>query len=470
MAQVNRTPARNRAPLDRITIVLLVAFVIVAIITGVLAFNLFRDLVSSWKITPLGGAPVDNGQAAAAPGTVATDSPGSFLPNNAPVAEPWDGNSRVTILLMGLDYRDWESGDIPHSDTMMLLTIDPLSRTAGMLSIPRDMWVNIPGYDYSKINNAYRFGELDQVPGGGPGLAMKTVEEFLGVPIQYYVQVDFYAFVKMIDEIGGVKIDVPYEITIEAIGSDRKEVNLEPGRVTLGGDLTLAYARVRKGAGDDFGRAERQQQVIMGIRDRILDFDQLPSLIAKAPALYNELSSGVHTNLTLEQIIQLAWLMPQIEKKNIISRVIGTDCVEFGTSPDGLDILRPIPDKVRLVRDEVFTTGGPVGPAAVAEDPAELMRAEAARVSLQNGTMVPGLAGKTSELLKPDGLNVIEETNADGIYEFTTIFVYGPKPYTVQYLIQKMGLENVRVVNRYDPNAAFDIAVALGNDWAAKNP
>lgn len=455
--------------MDRVTIILLVAFVIVSIIAGIVAFNFFRDLVKSWTITPLDGAPVA-GSTTAVPGTVTTDSPGGFIPSNAPSAEPWDGNSRVTMLVMGLDYRDWEAGEVPRTDTMMLLTVDPLNRTAGMLSIPRDMWVNIPGYDYAKINNAYRFGELDKVPGGGPGLAMKTVEEFLGVPIQFYVQIDFQAFVDLIDEIGGVKVDVPYEITIEAIGSDRKEVVLPPGRITLPGDLALAYARVRKGAGDDFGRAERQQQVVIGVRDRILDFNQLPTLIGKAPAIYNELSSGIHTNLTLEQIVQLAWLMPQIKKESITSKVIGAEAVEFGTSPDGQDILRPIPDKVRLVRDEVFTTGGPVGPAAVGEDPVALMKAEAARVSLQNGTLTAGLAGKTSELLKPDGLNVVEETNADGVYDFTTIFVYGPKPYTVQYLIEKMGLENARVVNRYDPNATYDIAVALGNDWAAKNP
>jgi LCP family protein required for cell wall assembly len=454
--------------MDRVTVILLVAFVIVAIIAGVLAFNFFRGLVGSWTITPLGGAPVDNGQAAQ-PGTVVTNSPGGFVPSNAPTAEAWDGNSRVTILLMGLDYRDWESGEVPRTDTMMLLTVDPLSRTAGMLSIPRDMWVNIPGYDYSKINNAYRFGELDKLPGGGPGLAIETVEEFLGVPVQYYVQVDFQAFVKLIDEIGGVKIDVPSEITIEAIGNFN-EVTLQPGRITLPGDLALAYARARYTDGGDFDRAARQQQVIMGVRDRILDFNQLPALIGKAPAIYNELSSGIHTNMTLEQIIQLAWLMPQIDKDSIISRVIGTDAVEMGTSPDGLAILRPIPDQVRLVRDEVFISGGPVGPAAVGENPVELMKAEAARVSIQNGTLTAGLAGKTSELLKPDGLNVVEETNADGVYEFTTIFVYGPKPYTVQYLIEKMGLENARVVNRYDPNAVVDIAVALGNDWAAKNP
>ncbi|TLN02022.1 LytR family transcriptional regulator, partial [bacterium] len=317
--------------------------------------------------------------------------------------------------------------------------------------------------------NAYRFGELDKVPGGGPGLAMQTVEEFLGVPIQYYVQIDFDAFVKMIDEIGGVKIDVPSEITIEAIG-DLKEVTLQPGRVTLGGKLALAYARARYTDGGDFDRAARQQQVIIGVRDRILDFNQLPTLIAKAPAIYNELSTGIHTNLTLDQIVQLAWLMPQIDKGNIISRVIGTNAVEFGTSPDGLDILRPIPDQVRLIRDEVFTTGGPVGPAAVAQDPVELMKAEAATVSLQNGTATAGLASKTTELLKPDGLNVVEETNADGIYDYTTIFVYGAKPYTVQYLIEKLGLDNARVVNRYDPSVGYDIAVALGNDWASKNP
>ncbi len=466
MAQVKRTSARNHIALDRVTIILLVAFVIAAIVAGFFAFQFFSGLVKSWTITPLDGAPVDNGQSA---GAISTSSPGGFNPSSAPTAEPWDGNSRVTILLMGLDYRDWESGDVPRTDTMMLLTVDPLSRTAGMLSIPRDMWVNIPGYDYSKINNAYRFGELDKVPGGGPGLAMKTVEEFLGVPIQYYVQIDFNAFVQFINEIGGVKIDVPSEITLEEIGNYR-EVTLQPGRVTLSGELILAYARNRYTEGGDFDRATRQQQVIMGIRDRILDFGQLPTLIAKAPAIYNELSSGIHTNLTLDQIIQLAWLMPQIDKSNIKSKIIGTDAVEFGTSPDGLDILRPIPDKVRLVRDEVFTTGGPVGPAAVAEDPVELMKAEAATVSLQNGTATAGLASKTSELLKQDGLNIAEETNADGIYDVTTIFVYGAKPYTVTYLIQKLGLENAHVVNRYDPSVGYDIGLVLGNDWAAKNP
>src|SRR5690606_1108907 len=111
-----------------------------------------------------------------------------------PSAQPWDGASRVTALVMGLEFRDWEAGEVPRTDTMMLVTLDPLSNTAGMLSIPRDMWVSIPGFDNAKINTAYYLGEIYKLPGGGPGLAMKTVEEFLGVPIDYYAQIDFYAF------------------------------------------------------------------------------------------------------------------------------------------------------------------------------------------------------------------------------------------------------------------------------------
>ena len=105
--------------------------------------------------------------------------------DKGPTAIPWDGANRVTILVMGLDYRDWEGEGPSRTDTMMLLTMDPVSRTAGILSIPRDLWVNIPGFDYGKINTAYFLGELYNLEGGGPGLAIKTVEELLGVDINY---------------------------------------------------------------------------------------------------------------------------------------------------------------------------------------------------------------------------------------------------------------------------------------------
>ena len=119
---------------------------------------------------------------------------------------------------MGLDYRDWEGEGPSRTDTMMLLTLDPVSRTAGMLSIPRDLWVNVPGYDYGKINTAYYLGELYNLPGGGPGLAEQTVNELLGVDINYYAQIDFSAFENFIDQIGGIDVEVPYELTVDPIG------------------------------------------------------------------------------------------------------------------------------------------------------------------------------------------------------------------------------------------------------------
>lgn len=467
MTQKNTSQPRRRVVFDRLTILLLIVFVILAIVTGVAVFRLVKNTVAGWNITPLEGVSIQstttvNGTPVSLPG-------GALQPEGGPTAEPWDGNSRVTILLMGLDYKDWEAGEVPRTDSMILLTIDPMTSSAGMLSIPRDMWVNIPGYDYYKINQAYYFGELDQLPGGGPALAVKTVESFIGVPINYYAQIDFGAFVRVIDEIGGVKIDVPEKITIDPIG-DSPKVTLEPGRYTLNGELALAYARSRKGSGDDFARAERQQQVILAVRDRILQFDQMPSLVTKAPKIYQEISSGLQTNLTFDQAFRLGLLAMELPAENIRKAVIGPSEVEFAKSPDGLDILIPYPDRIRLVRDQVFTSGDSISPIALTEDLKSQVATEAARISVQNGSYTTGLAALTAEFFRSQGLTVTEETNASDIYSVTTIYVLSGKPYTVRYLADIMQVENIRIYNRYEPTASVDLIVTLGTDWADANP
>ncbi len=460
---------KRKSSSDRLAKIVLIAFAVLAIVTGIVLFGVARDIFRSWTSTPLEGIPVgsEGGESVDKGTLVPMDA--ILQPEGGPTPVPWDGKSRVTMLLMGLDYRDWEAGEVPRTDTMILLTLDPISNTAGMMSIPRDMWVNIPGFDYAKINTAYYLGEINHLPGGGPGLAVETVEQFLGVPINYYAQIDFNAFVLFIDEIDGVKLEIKEPLTVSIIGSNKK-VNLEPGIVTLPGDIALAYARNRYTEGGDFDRSERQMQVIRAIRDRILSFDMLPKLVTRAPALYRDLSSGISTNMTLDEVIKLSWLAMQIPSENIKSVVIGAEQVEMSTSPDGLSILIPISDKIRILRDEVFTSGMPVGPAAVASDLQQLMADEEARVSVQNGTTTSGLAGLTAGWLREQGINVVEETNADQLYDVTTIFIYNGKPYTVRYLSQLFNLENPRVYNRYDPNAAYDIAVAIGEDWAANNP
>lgn len=351
---------------------------------------------------------------------------------------------------------------------MMLLTVDPLSKTAGMLSIPRDMWVNIPGFDYGKINQAYFFGEGAKLPGGGPGLAMKTVEEFLGVPIDYYAQIDFQTFQDFIDKIGGIELDVPAEITVDPLGPGNT-ITLKPGKQLVNGEVALAYARQRETQNGDIDRAGRQQQVALSVFTKLSRPDLLPALIAKAPSLYQSLSSGIHTNLTFNQILQLGMLAAQIPQANIKHAVFGTDTFNFGTSPDGLSILIPIPDKIRIVRDEIFTTGGPLSPAAVGDDPTQLMQAEKATVEIQNGTQTAGLATRTATFLQSQGMNVVNTTNSNDLLANTTIYDYGGDPYTLSYLEKTLNVSPNRIFNRYDPNAQVDVVVVLGNDWAANN-
>lgn len=448
----------------------LIVFLIIAGLTAFLTFTNVRDFVSAWNITDLPGIVVNP---AADP---TQNSPEGDLevaapppPVSAPEPKAWDGASRVNVLVMGLDYRDWIDGEgAPRTDTMILFSIDPLTRTAGILSIPRDLWVSIPGFqEPDRINVAYRFGETYQLPGGGAELAMNTVEGVLGLKIDYYALVDFYSFEKFIDELGFIEIDVPRNIWVDPI--DGETVKLKKGAHDLPGNLALAYARARNTDGGDFDRAERQQQVIMAIRDRILNAEMLPRLVARAPAIYEQIASGIQTNLTLEQAIQLAWLAQQVSEENIKHGSIGAEQINFGKSPDGDDVLKPRPEQIRILRDEIFTTSGPTSPAMVDADPQELMQLENATISVLNGAGTPGLATRTTEYLASQNVNVVNTGDAPEPYSETTIISYSGNPYTLKYLIDLMNISPNRIYNRYDPSNEVDLAIFLGYDWANTN-
>jgi LCP family protein required for cell wall assembly len=465
MARNQSQFVRPKKRADRLTFILFGAFGIFAIVTAVVAFLVVSNIVSTTSSFDLPGAPVDISGDIKVPQGAEYVQP--LQTNNGPEAQPWDGASRVTILIMGLDFRDWEAGETARTDTMMLASVDPVNLTVGILSIPRDLWVNIPGFEYAKINTAYFLGESYQLPGGGPGLAVKTVEEVIGVPINFYAQLDFYSFIKFIDEIGCIDLKIRREITIDPLGPGNT-VTLQPGTQPLCGAEALAYARQRYTDGGDFDRSQRQMEVIMAIRDQIFNLNKLPSLVANAPALYNDLSQGVRTNLNMQQIIQLAILASRIPRENIRQAIINEEHLEFGTSPDGLSIVKPIPDRIRILRDELFTSGGPLAPAAnpdLASDPAAMMQAEQARVIVQNGTGQDGLASRMSEYLRNQGVNVIQEGNADQMYGQMSLIDYTGKPYTLAYLAKTMNIDTSHIFSRYDPNSPADVAVVIGQNW-----
>jgi LCP family protein required for cell wall assembly len=331
----------------------------------------------------------------------------------------------------------------------------------------------VPGYDYGKINTAYYLGELYNLPGGGPGLAEQTVQNLLGVDINYYAQIDFSAFENFIDAIGGIDVEVPYEITVDPIGPGNT-VTLPAGLQHLDGPVALAYARNRDTFGSDFDRADRQQQVIMAVFDKLTSLGNLPKLIANAPTIYNNLRYGIHTNLSLKQIISLAWTASQIPRQNIKRGIIGPNETTRSFSPDGLDILIPDMEAVRAVRDQVFsTTPGEGGEAPVAtlyvSNPDELRQAENATVSVFNATTTAGLASQTSDYLKSNGINVTNTGNAQENSDSTVIIDYTGKPYTVQYLVDLLKIQPNSIYSRYDPNSQTDIAILLGKDWADNN-
>jgi polyisoprenyl-teichoic acid--peptidoglycan teichoic acid transferase len=485
MASVKARMARRRRTYDRVTIIALAVFLLFAGVTSVLAVVwTVRYFSADSRAKRAESRPVVSARNEAQEETNSLPVPTGPLQNdNDPTPVPWDGGSRITILVMGLDERDGDENDIPRTDTMILFSLDPASKTAGMLSIPRDLWVEIPEIGHNKINTAYRWGEVYELPGGGPALAMKTVEQFLGEPVHFYAHVDFMAFVRFIDELGGLTMHIREEITVDPVGP-RNTKTLQPGVQKLDGATVLAYARMRYTEGGDFDRSARQQEVILALRDQILSLNQLPNLIIKAPRLYNQLSSGLRTNLTLQQIIQLARIASQVDEGQIRRGIISPPLqVEIATAYDGQSILLPVPEQIQILRDEVFSTQ-PLRVTAVPQnkpastptplptptesvDPREVMQAENARVLIRNGTMVTGLASKTGEMLRSQGILIVGEDNANELQEKTTIYDYSGKPHTVRFLVEVLKISQSRVFSRSDPDSAADIEIILGEDWAA---
>jgi len=340
-----------------------------------------------------------------------------------------------------------------------------------MLSIPRDLWVDIPGFGYDKINTAYFLGEANKLPGGGPGLAAKTVEQLLGVPIPYYAVVSFDAFVKLVDEIDGIDVFVPYRIEIDPRG-DNNTVFLKEKAYHFDGQMALAYARDRHHTGGDVDRAKRTQQVLLAIRDRVLDPKILPSVLAKAPTLYQELSSGLVTNITYQDALRMFSLAKDISPDNIQTKVIDYSQLQQGKSPDGLDIYTPIPDDIRNLTEQIFAQGGTMNPAAQGADLVDLMKQEGATVSVLNGTFTEGLAAKTADYLRSQGVDVVNVGNPDKIgYPLTLVTDKRGKPYMIKYLYDLFKVaSNSQHFIEFDPAAQADVIITLGNDWALSNP
>ncbi|MBI3244789.1 MAG: LCP family protein [Chloroflexi bacterium] len=409
--------------------------------------------------------------------TVANVTPGPNGPGGGgqPVvippiqAQQWNGTDRVTVLVMGIDQRAGETDTAYRTDSMLLLTLDPVGRTAGMLSIPRDLYVEIPGFpDRDKITTANFKGDAYHLPGGGAQLAVDTVQLNLGIRVDFYVRVNFTAFESLVNQIGGIDINNPQEINDPeypdcCFGYD--PFYLPAGQQHLNGATALKFARTRHTTGDDFGRAERQQIVVMAVRDKLLSADNLPALIANAPQLLATLQGSYTTNLSPEQMLSLALLAKDIPRESITSAVIDQQYIaDFYTTADNQQVLILNIEKFRELRDTMFYT--PLPPQLSVPNASGLLANEAARVEVQNGSLTPGLAASASDYLIAQGVNVVQVGNADrSDYASTIIIDYTGKPYTAKWLADTFHVSPSSILSGNNPGSQVDVRLILGADF-----
>lgn len=260
-------------------------------------------------------------------------------PTPVPTLAAWDGKDRVNILLLGIDRRPGEAF-ISRTDSMMVISINPIDDSASVLSIPRDLYVQIPGYGQDRINTALVYGSREGDYLDGAALAMQTISYNLNIPIHHFVLIDFGAFTRTIDILGGIDVQVPYDIN-DSMYPDMNygydPLYIPAGMNHFDGELALKYARTRH-ADSDFNRAYRQQQILFAARGKAMSLG-LVGLLSRAPSLYREVEGGIRTDLSLEQIVRLAKTVGDIPSGNIRNAVIDQDYVTSFRTPGGASVL-----------------------------------------------------------------------------------------------------------------------------------
>lgn len=384
-------------------------------------------------VTP--GAP-----AAAAPARAAVVRDGALVPPSA-----------INILLLGTDRRpgaiNW------RTDTLILLSINQVDKTVGMLTIPRDLYVNIPSIGLQRINTADFYGEYYHYPGGGPNLIKQTVERTLGVRVHYFVRGGFDGFRKAIDLLGGVDVDVDCSLYEQDFYDDYGHANLnfQPGVQTMDGVTALRYARSRYTT-NDYDRGRRQRKVLLAMWDKAMSLNLLP----RWPQLYEQMQDSVQTDLGPVEMATLAFIGSQLKMDKIKSRAIDNRVTTPYITPEGAMVLLPNAEKIHALLVDFFA------PYAEEADQVEL---EKARIEIVGGS--PQAAQVASVFLRRQGLDVTLNPERVPLAPASTIRGSNTKPATLQRLLSLLRLNPGAAQLTGASDSKFDLVVNLGRDYNA---
>jgi LCP family protein required for cell wall assembly len=397
------------------------------------------SLVAHAGITPV------KASHASGPGSISHPRVGSTMPSSF-----LDGVTHIIVL--GTDHRPPAEGW--RTDTMILVSIDPEKKLVSMVSIPRDLYVAIPGHGKTRLNLADNIGEAEHYPGGGPALLRATLENNLALTFDRYVRIDFQGFTEVVDTLGGVDVDVrcPTELWVPNMkhwGEYLLYRTIPAGMQHMDGDLALIYCRCRAHT-PVFDRDRRQRETLLAIRNRGLELG-VPGLLPRLFDLLETMEEHVQTDLGADEIVALAQLMPQMPLYNVSQYTLDLSVAPEWTTSEGAWVM--LPDR-QLVKQEM---AGRMVPATLEE---ATLAAEGTRIAVDNGTTIEGFAAQIAERLTASGYNVVAVGKDDRLDHVETSMVsYAGDSYTLESLRQYLGLGEDDV--HYEPDWLSSVAIRV---------
>jgi LCP family protein required for cell wall assembly len=368
----------------------------------------------------------------------------------------------INIVLLGSDKRPDSSGW--RTDVIIVVSVNPDIPSVNMYSIPRDTWVYIPNWRYTRINLADAHGEANNFPGGGPGLVAETLQYNFGIPVQYFARVDFNGFKRLIDSAGGVEVvadcplfdifpDNPEGVTDIGFTEITGTIDIPTaGIYHLDGKHALWYARSRKTT-SDFDRSRRQQRVLRALWDKIKE----QGIVGQLPTLWGELNSTVQTDLNLNDVLYLAGIGGQIDRASIKSGFLDGQYAHRFVSEEGASVFM-------FNWEEISTT------LQAAFNPPLTFKAgqPSASIEVLNGTANANWEAVGADRLAWAGYRVLNYGAADRP-DYPSTLIYDYRTTTKGSRLNELGrlfrVPAQNLISQPDANAAVEYRVILGNDW-----
>ncbi|MCK6583965.1 MAG: LCP family protein [Anaerolineales bacterium] len=377
------------------------------------------------------------------------------LPNIDPAFA--NGQETINFLLIGSDKRS--AGASFRTDTMIVAILRPNEGQVSLISIPRDLWVSIPGWENNRINTAYQHGISVGYPGGGAGLLKDTIQYNLGIRIDHAAMVDFDGFRKIVDTLGGVDVPVSCAYTDWKLIDPSYNPNIEanwhlytvnPGVIHMDGDLTLWYARSRQKS-SDFDRGRRQQEVLRAVFTQALQTGTL----ARIPELYNNVKDSVETDLGLADLLQLALYAPKMTNADIRSYYIRPPYVSSWITNQGAYVLSPNQELLSQLLTEALSPS------------ARTVERQTVTIEVMNGTSIPGYETLASTRLNYAGYEarVVPSDRQDYAYSVLIDKSAAQDRSVSNNILNVMGMLPGSLIPAPDANSSAKYLLILGYDY-----